>query len=150
MLLFANYKTTVITDPKTNKKVGTGGERVMYTSHTPSWDAKNRFDLPSELPFEYKSIEHIFFEPHVAKDMPIDLGIPKDTIYESVPPLAALHKNMEQYKVTEEELLEWAKNNNGIQANSLDELDVNFINFINENYKAVYSKIVDEIRNPLG
>lgn len=42
MILFANFKTTVITDSKTNSKKATGGQRVMYTTHKPTWDAKNR------------------------------------------------------------------------------------------------------------
>lgn len=54
LLLFANYKTILITDG--NKKKATGGERVMYTTHTPFADAKNRFNLPDELPFDYEEI----------------------------------------------------------------------------------------------
>ena len=30
----------------------------MYTSHSPSWDAKNRHDLKPELPFEYINIAY--------------------------------------------------------------------------------------------
>lgn len=58
MVLFANYKTTVITDGKTKK--ATGGERVMYTTHRPAWDAKNRVGLSDELPFAYSQIEQAF------------------------------------------------------------------------------------------
>ena len=39
-----------------NKAQGT--KRVMYTTHTPWWDAKNRHDLPDELPFEFSTIAH--------------------------------------------------------------------------------------------
>ena len=57
MLLFANYKTIVIAQDKDGKKCkAAGGERVMYTTHHPNWDAKNRQDLPEELPFDFKSI----------------------------------------------------------------------------------------------
>lgn len=59
MLLFANYKTTVIASGSGSKKA-TGGQRVMYTTHMPAWDAKNRLGLPDELPFEYRSIEDKF------------------------------------------------------------------------------------------
>lgn len=31
----------------------------MYTSHHPCWDAKNRYGLPEEMPFEYESVAHI-------------------------------------------------------------------------------------------
>ena len=60
MVLFCNYKTDVVTDGSTNKRKAKGGKRVMYTTHRPQWDAKNRFDLPDELPMEYAAIEKIF------------------------------------------------------------------------------------------
>lgn len=54
MLLFANYKEIV--SEVGGKKKAYGGQRVMYTTHHPCWDAKNRFDLKEELPFEYQQI----------------------------------------------------------------------------------------------
>ena len=58
MLLFANYKTVVEkagSSPNAKNKAS-GGRRVMYTTHHPCWDAKNRFGLPEELPLDYASI----------------------------------------------------------------------------------------------
>ena len=60
MVLFCNYKTNVITDSKTNSKKATGGSRVMYTSHHPCWDAKNRYGLPETVPMEFESISKLF------------------------------------------------------------------------------------------
>lgn len=59
MLLFCNYKTFVITTENNSKKAS-GGKRVMYTTHNPCWDAKNRFNLPEELDLDYSSISHLF------------------------------------------------------------------------------------------
>lgn len=60
MLLFANYKTySVAVDDKGKKRKAQGGNRVMYTVHHPCWDAKNRYGLPEEMPFEYSGIAHI-------------------------------------------------------------------------------------------
>lgn len=57
MVLFANYETFVVTDD--NKKAkAQGGKRVMYTSHHPCWDAKNRKGLPEKLSFDFKEIAH--------------------------------------------------------------------------------------------
>ena len=58
MLLFANYKTVVEkagSSPNAKNKAS-GGRRVMYTTHHPCWDAKNRFGLPDEMPFDYAGI----------------------------------------------------------------------------------------------
>ncbi len=63
MILFANYKTTVVNvdgqGATKGKNKATGGRRVMYASHHPCWDAKNRFGLPDEMPFEYGQISHL-------------------------------------------------------------------------------------------
>ena len=60
---FANYKVTVINvdnqGAQKGKNKAQGGRRVMYTCHTPFWDAKNRYGLPEEVPFSYQSIAHI-------------------------------------------------------------------------------------------
>lgn len=55
LLLFADYKTTVVTDSNNHAKAQ-GGERVMYTTHKPTWDAKNRLGLADQLPFQYEAI----------------------------------------------------------------------------------------------
>lgn len=59
MLLFLNYKTYVVTS-ETNSKKAQGGKRVMYTSHHPCWDAKNRHGLPAEMDMDYSGIAHLF------------------------------------------------------------------------------------------
>ena len=56
MLLFANYKTVVEKDGQNGKAKASGGKRVLYTTHNPCWDAKNRFGLPDEVPFAFSSI----------------------------------------------------------------------------------------------
>lgn len=58
--LFANFKTYVVSTENKHHK-GTGGtRRVMYASHTASWDAKNRHGLPDEMEFDFKHIAHLF------------------------------------------------------------------------------------------
>ena len=49
--LFCDYKTYVETN-KSGKAKATGGARVIRTTHAPTWDAKNRFGLPDELPLK--------------------------------------------------------------------------------------------------
>jgi hypothetical protein len=52
LLLFANYRTVIVKDDKSNSRKAQGGERVIYTEHRPCWDAKNRFGLPEEILIE--------------------------------------------------------------------------------------------------
>lgn len=60
MVLFCNYKTDVITDTNTKSKKATGGKRVMYATHHPCWDAKNRYGLPDQMPMEFSQIAQLF------------------------------------------------------------------------------------------
>ena len=64
MVLFVNYKTDVVTVKDGSKKEtkARGGKRVMYTTHHPCWDAKNRFGLDEVLPFDYDAIRHVIPE----------------------------------------------------------------------------------------
>lgn len=84
LLLFCNYQTTVITTDSGSKKA-TGGKRVMYTTHTPIWDAKNRCGLPDCVPLEFDSI--------------------KDAIVFKTP-IERLHELMERDGVGHKELIE--------------------------------------------
>lgn len=53
-VFFANYK--VFTTEKGNKTLAYGdGQRVMYTQPRPGFDAKNRLDLPLEIPLSYEA-----------------------------------------------------------------------------------------------
>lgn len=57
LLLFADYKTDVMTSQDGKKAKATGGKkRVMYASHAAAYDAKNRLGLPDKMPFEFEAI----------------------------------------------------------------------------------------------
>ncbi len=87
MVLFANYKTYVVTTDKNGQKhKAQGGKRVLHTSHHPCWDAKNRHGLPEELPLEYAQIAHCIGDqpiatPHVPAPTP--QAVPAQEISES-------------------------------------------------------------------
>ena len=83
MLLFANYKViTMAANKEGTKAKAFGGARVMYTTHHPNWDAKNRHDLAEELPFDFKSIASCIplratkatVEPHTHEDAGVVVG----------------------------------------------------------------------------
>ena len=60
LLLFADYRITIRQgqDGK-GRATKTSGERMMKANHTPFADAKNRFGLADELPFNYDEIAAI-------------------------------------------------------------------------------------------
>lgn len=59
LVLFCNYKTIVV-QSESGRGKAQGGQRVMYAAHRPTFDAKNRFGLPDELPMDFGQIAHLF------------------------------------------------------------------------------------------
>lgn len=52
VLFFGNFRTVIVKDDKTKKVKGYNGQdRYLYTQRTAAWDAKNRFGLPFEIPY---------------------------------------------------------------------------------------------------
>lgn len=59
MVLFANFKTSVTKSDVGMKKVARGvgaGTRVLYTEERPAFLAKNRHNLPPELPLSWEAL----------------------------------------------------------------------------------------------
>ncbi len=88
LLLFCNYQTFVITSESKTQKAQ-GGKRVMYTSHHPCWDAKNRSGLPDVLDLDYSQIAHLFADTKAV-----------------LTPIDTVRKMMEQNNISEDDLIE--------------------------------------------
>ena len=100
MILFANYKIFVTEDSKTKSKKGTGGQRVMYTTHHPAWDAKNRDGLPEEMPFEFAQIAHLFNQaPVIHETRTMQVEVPTAPV--QVPAKQEV-KHVESVKIAQE------------------------------------------------
>lgn len=83
-VLFMNYKVISVKADEAGKKFkAQGGQRVMYTSHRPAWDAKNRDNLPEEIPLDYNSIAHII--PDMIASQPIP-SAPTETVVQPTQP----------------------------------------------------------------
>lgn len=62
LLLFATYELFKVKQADGKEKVG-GGRRIMFASHHPTFDAKNRFGLPDQMDFDFSKIAHLFAAP---------------------------------------------------------------------------------------
>jgi hypothetical protein len=63
LLLFCNYRTKLVEGSDGRLKATGGKDRVMHAEHSAAWDAKNRFDLPAEMPMDIGQLETIFSGP---------------------------------------------------------------------------------------
>jgi hypothetical protein len=60
LLLFANYRLKLVEGADGRTRAKGGKERVLFAERSAAWDAKNRFDLPPEMPMAFASIAAIF------------------------------------------------------------------------------------------
>jgi hypothetical protein len=99
-LFFVNYKIYVVTTENNSKKAQ-GGKRVLYTTHNPTYDAKNRFNLPEELELNFASIQHLFEDVKPRKDV---VRFPDPREITSVAVVEKLNKMMVEASITEADL----------------------------------------------
>lgn len=83
MVLFANYKTDVVKSSDGKTKARGGQKRIMYTQHNACWDAKNRFGLDDEIPFDYEQIASIIPEHSTTEAQPVKTPEPAPTAPEA-------------------------------------------------------------------
>jgi hypothetical protein len=143
-LFFVNYKIYVVTTD-TNKKKAQGGKRVLYTTHNPTYDAKNRFDLPEELELDFKAISHLFEIYDVPAEQVMDYDSKDITTLAFVD---ELKKRLEQDNITEEDLqtVVAAKGHYEKETPISDYSDDFITRWIIPNWK----KIVETIKNEKG
>ena len=124
MLLFCNYKTTVTEDPKTKSKKAVGGKRVMYATHSPVYDAKNRFGLPDSMEMDFDEIAHVFADVPLKKSK-------KAEIYEAIEDHDGFEPWLIYFLSTQDPTL---------QAKSIDELEPKVIDFVHTNIEKLINK----------
>lgn len=56
-LIFLNYETTVVYKKDEKKGAAVAEKRMMYSEHTASFDAKNRYGLPAKAPMDADNIK---------------------------------------------------------------------------------------------
>jgi hypothetical protein len=77
-VLFTRHETFVDKDNKTKRVRGVStGARVMHTTRTAAYDAKNRYSLPETLPLEWDA-----FAAAVLAATPVDAAVSKTRIDE--------------------------------------------------------------------
>lgn len=117
LLLFLNYKTFVVTTDSNSKKAQ-GGKRVMYTSHNPVYDAKNRHGLPDELDLSFAGIAKIF-----------DQGDSSPAGNRPLSPLERLRELMAEAGIDDYQVREIAAQKKGMDREMpLEEYPDNFVN----------------------
>lgn len=149
MMLFANFKTDMVKDENGKYRAAGGRRRMMYANHTAAYDAKNRFGLPDEMPFDFSEIADkvptfavggIVEEPVITKPEPADVKV-SDGIGDNVasgikfedvtpPEIKQLHAFMERDGITQEQIqraVGEGVNNPYSTSTTIGEYDIGFV-----------------------
>lgn len=59
ILLFMNYSVKVVEENGRNKAKGVG-KRMMHANHRPTYDAKNRYGLPDDMPLDFEPLRAVY------------------------------------------------------------------------------------------
>ena len=125
MLLFCNYKTNVVTDEKTKSKKAIGGKRVMYATHSPVYDAKNRFGLPDVMEMDFSEIAHVFKSP-------------EDQKAEVIKQLRAAFK---EANIAEDDVMAYLDTKGVCDGVSLEDVSLKNLSFILTNVRKIIEKL---------
>ena len=128
MLLFCNYKTNIITDEKTKSKKAIGGKRVMYSSHSPVYDAKNRFGLPESMEMSFDEISSIFKTPDEQKREVIGY----------------LRSAFKDANIAEDDVMAYLEAKGQCDGVSLEEVALGTLQFMKNNVEKIINKLQEE------
>lgn len=134
MILFCNYKTLVVNvddqGALKGKNKARGGKRVMYSTHHPCWDAKNRFGLPDEMELGYGPLA----------------GIISTDIQKPEKPAAKLLRMMQESGIEEWDIQNLATGQNwGVGSTTpVDEYSDALASFLVSNWGIVKEKVTEQ------
>ena len=127
ILLFMNYDITVIEENGKAKAKGRA-KRMMHANHHPTYDAKNRYNLPDDMPLDFKPLEAIYKgDVRKTKDKTsLQIDTPTEALNEGTgleDVRDVLVRRCEQAGISEEKLLSWLKSTGRLhQDGSIEDL----------------------------
>ena len=125
MLLFCNYKNNIVEDPKTKNRKAVGGKRVMYATHSPVYDAKNRFGLPDVMEMSFDEIGSIFKSPDEQKADIID----------------KIRALLKEANIAEDDLMAFLESKGQTEGVSLEEVPLRVLQFVFNNSEKIIDKL---------
>ena len=148
ILLFMNYDVLVVEENGRNKAKG-NAKRMMHANHKPTYDAKNRYGLPDDMPLSFNPLEKIYAGTVPVQKEKTDLNV--DTPTEGIVEDAkedirdALLRAVNMRGITEDRFNEWLRNSarvaeDGTYMNLSGSMATNMINNIEQLAKVIGGK----------
>lgn len=145
LLLFCNFRIIAVEENGRTKAKGQA-RRLMYANHRPTFDAKNRYGLPDEMPLEYAPLKDIFerkakrqpVKDQINIDMPTD--IPVEEVGESA--LDAFLRHLSAEGISAEEVIVYLRKRGKLAENgTLEDLADNYITQLDTNLETLKKEL---------
>lgn len=145
LLLFCNFRIMAVEENGKTKAKGQA-RRLMYANHRPTFDAKNRYGLPDEMPLEYAPLKDIFerkakrqpVKDQINIDMPTE--VPVEEVGESA--LDAFLRHLSAEGISAEEVITYLRKRGKLAENgSLEDLADNYITQLDNNMKTLKKEL---------
>lgn len=143
LLLFCNYQTVVVDENGKGKARGSG-KRMMHANHKPTYDAKNRFGLPDDMPLSFEPLEGIFTAERVVEKTVLDInnpqqGIVEDDMNEDI--FTVFRRHLEEAGLNERGLLQWMVRTKRGVFKSIDDMSIPYVKNLDEHIELLKEQI---------
>lgn len=151
LLIFCNYQVFVVQEgdgpAKRGKAIGEA-KRMMYATHKPTHDAKNRYGLPDEMVLGYEPLRPIF--ERRAEKKPEATQLNTDTPSEGIvsgddllePPVTAFRRHLRAAGLQEGEVITYLQKRRKLAENgTLDDLSDDYIQTLDDHLEKLKKEI---------
>ena len=148
LLLFCNYDVFVVEDGGKNKARG-AGKRVMHANHKPTYDAKNRYGLPDDMPMKYDPIRGVFegTTPQREELDTLRVDSPVEGIVDNENPAEesvfdVLKRMLKSAGITQKKLMAYLiDRGKAVEGADINDLSVPYINSLVDNFDMLKAEI---------
>ena len=147
LLLYCDYQVTIIQDGNKSKAKGSG-KRMMHANHKPTYDAKNRYGLPDDMPLDYKPLAKVFegTAPRTTEKNVLDINTPHEGIVDDDNPIeediyTVFRRSLEKAGIAEADLIRWMAETDRGNIGSIDEMSELYVRNLNEHIELLKQQI---------
>ena len=150
LLLFCDYQVTLVEEGNKTKAKGSG-KRMMHANHKPTYDAKNRYGLPDDMPLAYDPISKVFEGnvERIVEKSELDINSATKGIVDDSNPVeediyTVFRRQLKAHDIEEDTLLQWLKKTDRGEYDSIDEMSELYLRSLNEHIELLKKQIEGE------
>ena len=120
------------------------GKRMMHANHKPTYDAKNRFGLPDDMPLGFEPLQGIFTADREIENTVLDInhpddGIVDDDMKEDI--YTVFRRHLKEQGLKERALLQWMVRTDRGTYKNIEEMSTAYVKSLDEHMELLAQQI---------